>query len=80
MAKVIGANCLIQWNDNQLISDAYISVEPYVETTNSTESGISDDKVFYYADSVEQLLAMVSVENDDNFTLIKIYDWVTDAD
>lgn len=72
MEKIIGATCTIRWNDTSNdICEVYISFEDYNEDTEITDSGIPDDQVFYYANSLESLT--VNPENTEtDWSLLSI--------
>ncbi len=73
----IGAYCTIRWNDTgDEVSGCYFSLEDYDGVTEVTASGVRDENIFYYADSPEQIVAMVAQNNRyGDFTLISIDDW-----
>jgi hypothetical protein len=78
MKEKIGAYCTIRFNDaGDEVSGCYFSLEDYDEVTQVTSSGVSDENVFFYADSPEQIVAMVAQNNRyGDFTILSIDDWV----
>jgi len=56
----IGAYVTVEWIDDSEseYSDVYFSFGDYIEETEKDSFGVSDDKIFYYAEGVEDLDAM----------------------
>lgn len=81
MSDKIGAYCTIRFNDtDDEVSGCYFSLEDYDEVTEVTPSGIRDENIFYYADSPEQIVAMVGQDRRyGDFTILSIDDWVTNG-
>lgn len=81
MSNKIGAYCTIRFNDDENeVSGVLFSLETYDEAIDGTASGIRDEDVFYYADSPEQIVAMVGQNRRyGDFTILSIDDWVTNG-
>jgi hypothetical protein len=58
--KPIGAYATIQWIDDipAEYSDVYFSFGQFIEETEKDSFGVSDSKIFYYADDVADLDAL----------------------
>jgi hypothetical protein len=54
----IGANVTVEWDDDKTREDAYISLVGYNEETQCDNAGIPDDRIIFYAKSVEDLTNM----------------------
>jgi hypothetical protein len=77
MSNLIGATCLIRWNDTSKETvEVYISCEDYDEHNEATTSGIPDDKVFFYANDPDSIRAMVDPdETETDWTILSIENW-----
>jgi hypothetical protein len=77
MSNLIGATCLIRWNDTgKETIEVYISCEDYDENNETTTSGIPDDKVFFYANDPDSIRAMVDPSNTEtDWTILSIENW-----
>lgn len=56
----IGAYATVQWIDDSKseYSDVYFSFGQYIEETEKDSFGVSDSKIFYYAEGLEDLDAL----------------------
>lgn len=71
MSTLIGAYATVQWldadgkpEDDTQYEDVYFSFGEYDEDNDTDTFGVSDERVFYYADGVDDLESMKTSKHD----------------
>lgn len=52
----IGAWATVQFNDETLTKDVYVSFGEYDEVNNVDSYGVDDDSIYYYFENVKELV------------------------
>ena len=60
----IGAWATVQFNDETLTKDVYVSFGEYDEVNNVDSYGVDDDSIFYYFADVKELVEWDASVND----------------
>lgn len=60
----IGAWATVQFNDETLTKDVYVSFGEYDEVNNIDSYGVDDDSIFYYFADVKELVEWDASVND----------------
>ena len=60
----IGAWATVQFNDETLTKDVYVSFGEYDEVNNVDSYGVDDDSIFYYFADVKELVEWDASIND----------------
>lgn len=60
----IGAWATVQFNDETLTKDVYVSFGEYDEVNNVDSYGVDDDSIFYYFENVKELVEWDASIND----------------
>ena len=60
----IGAWATVQFNDETLTKDVYVSFGEYDEVNNIDSYGVDDDSIFYYFENVKELVEWDTSNND----------------
>lgn len=60
----IGAWATVQFNDETLTKDVYVSFGEYDEVNNVDSYGVDDDSIYYYFENVKELVEWDASIND----------------
>ena len=60
----IGAWAVVQFNDEPLSKEVYVSFGEYDEVNNIDSYGVDDDSIYYYFENVKELVEWDASVND----------------
>jgi hypothetical protein len=69
---LVGADCLVQWEDEDEPFHCYLSFSDYPADEDFDDFGVVDSEVFYYCEGIKELLSSMWKGNRDGWRMQQV--------